>query len=511
MNAIIEQLKKEYKSLLAGMGIGQRPADFIGLDIGSKYFRAVRIKKTGLGFSSEDFITGKKEDLAGLKKRMNIKDEEGLYVNFEIKDMVIRRASIPVMPQGEIEGALKWELKEHSGLDADKSRVRFYILGEREAEDGTKKLNLIAFMYRESDIESKVKELKEAGLNIKSVIPMDFALARYVNNLKIAGGDEKIAIVDIGSIKTSISIIEKDKVYFTREIAIGGDAITEAMSGVIISDTGKIELSKEEAEKIKIENGIPSDMKMLGLVRPMLEKLASQIRSSLEYCENQFSCAVIKKIILAGNGSKLKGLREYLVKEMGIEVLTILPETAGAIGLALRPDSDLNMLPERFKAEDKKALKRFSVTAIIAILGFVLALSYAFLYVKAVNLKREVLIQKQYRDNLKEVKLLRDEIMAYNSAINAASLNGMYAVKIMKELSHIVIPGAAFDRLVINYTEPNVIIGGIVLKQDFLTEFMSRLESNPMFQNVRLSFSEQNQGFGPEAIKFEIMSNVRKK
>ncbi|MEK6733471.1 MAG: pilus assembly protein PilM [Candidatus Omnitrophota bacterium] len=511
MNTILEQLQKEYKSLLAGMGFGPKTTNFIGLDIGSRYFRVVRIKKIGDEFSIQDTLVDKIEELGNLSGKMRVKDEEELCANFNLEGIVIKRVSIPVMPQGEIESALKWELKEHVGFDIDKARIRFKILEEKETEDGAKKIELIAFAYQESDIEPRVKQLKEMGLNVQNVMPLNFAIARYINDSKIIPQDEKAAIVDIGSAKTLISIIEKDKVYFTREILAGGDTITEAMTGVTVSDKGRMELSKEDAENMKIEQGISSDIKILSLIRPVLEKLTSQIRSSLEYCESQFSCAVIKKIILAGNGSKLKGLREYFVKEMGIEVLTILPENAGAIGLALSADSDLNMLPEKFKTEDKKALKRFSITAIIAILGFVLALSYAFLYAKAVNLKREVRIQKQYRDNLKEVKLLRDEIMAYNSAISIASSNGVNAVKIMKELSNIVIPGAVFDRLVINYTEPNVIIGGIALKQDFLTEFMSKLESNPMFQNVRLSFSEQNQGFGPEAIKFEIISNVKKR
>ena len=54
---ILEKLKKEYKSLLSGMGIGQKPTNFIGLDMGSKYFRAVRIKKTG-----DKFIKGPATD-----------------------------------------------------------------------------------------------------------------------------------------------------------------------------------------------------------------------------------------------------------------------------------------------------------------------------------------------------------------------------------------------------------------------------------------------------------------
>src|SRR3989338_7744927 len=102
MNAILEQLKKEYRSLLGGMGFGPKPVNFIGLDIGFRYFRAVRIKKTGSEFSVQDNFTGKLDELAELLVKMNIKDEEDVSVNFNSEDMLIKRVSIPAMPHDEI-------------------------------------------------------------------------------------------------------------------------------------------------------------------------------------------------------------------------------------------------------------------------------------------------------------------------------------------------------------------------------------------------------------------------
>lgn len=508
---ILEKLQKEYKSLLAGMGIGQKSTNFIGLDIGSRHFRAVRIKKTGDEFSVQDTLVDRIEELGNLSSKMRVKDEEELCVNFNLEGIVIKRVTIPVMPQEEIESALKWELKEQIGFDIDKARIKFNVIGEKETEDGTKKIELIAFTYQESDVEPKVKELKEMGLNIRNVMPLDFALARYVDNSKIVPQDEKIAVVDIGSIKTVIFIIEKGRVYFTREIPFGGDAITEAMTGVIVPEKGKLELSREDAEAMKREYGIPLDIKIFSMVRPILERLASQIRASLEYCENQFSCVVFKKIILTGNGSKLKGLAGYLHKEAGLEVVTILPETAGAIGLALSMKSDLNMLPEKFRSEDQKALKRFSVTMVTFALGVILLFSYTLLCIQAINLKKGVETERQHWDNLKEVKLLKDKIIAYSSVINAVSMDGVYAGRIMKEISSMILPYIVLDRFSVDSKEPNIKIGGLVLKQDSLTEFMSKLESNPLFQNVKLSFSEENQGAGQDAVNFEITCNIRKR
>lgn len=511
MNAILEQLEKEYRLLLGGIGFGSKPTNFIGLDIGHRYFRAVRIKKTGDLFLVQDALVDKIEELVNLPDKMRIKDDEEVCINLNMEGVIIKRISMPVMPHEEIENALRWELKEQAEFDIDKAKIKFNTIGEKQAESGSKRMELMVFAYQEASVESKVRQLKEFGLNVKHVIPMDFALAKYLNSSKIIEGRERKVIVDIGGMKTIISMVENGKVYFRREVLVGGDAITEAMMGVTMSEKGRIELSREDAENMKMEGGIPQDIKIFSRIRPVLEKLTTQIRASLEYCENQFSCVVFKKIILAGNGSKLKGLAEYLHREAGVEVETILEENSGAIGLALSSGAGLNMLPEKFRREDKKALKRFSITMFVTMLGLILFLSYAFLFIQAINLKKEVRIQSQYRDNLKDIKLLRDKIMAYNLVIQAASSNGADCVKTMKELSNMIIPGAVFESLAINSAEPNVVIGGAVLKQNLLTEFMSNLESNPVFHNVKLSFSEQNPAYGIEAVKFEITSNIRKK
>jgi type IV pilus assembly protein PilM len=511
MKAILEQLKKEYKSLLGGMGFGPRPTDFIGLDIGSRSFRAVRIKKTGDKFLVQDTLIDSIEKFGDFPGKMAVKDEEEVCINLNLEGVIIKRLSIPVMPQEEIESALKWELKEQAEFDIDKAKIRFNILGEKEIDSGAKNIELIVFAYNGPDLESRVKRLKEMGLNVKNIVPLDFALAGYLNNSKIIPESEKAAIVDIGSVKTIISIIEKGKVYFTREIAIGGDAITEAMTGVIVSEKGRMELSREDAENMKKEYGIPADIKMLAMIRPILEKLASQIKSSLEYYEQYFHEAGVKRIVLAGNGSKLKGLREYIVKETGAEVLAILPEDSGAVGLALSMGLDLNMLPEKFRSEDQKALKRFSVRIVTVTLVFMLLFSYALLCIEAVNLKKGFEIQKQNWNNLREIKALKDKIIMYSAAINTISLNGINAGNIMKRISNLIVSDMALNRFTVDNKEPNIIIGGVVLKQDSLTEFMSKLESDHLFRNVKLSFSEKNAGLSSsDAVTFEITANAAK-
>jgi Tfp pilus assembly protein PilN len=271
-----------------------------------------------------------------------------------------------------------------------------------------------------------------------------------------------------------------------------------------------MEYSKEEAEKLKCEYGIPHDPKLLSMMRPVLEKLSSYVRDSLEYYGRQFKSGPVTKIILAGNGSRLKGLKEYLTKESGVEVIHVLPEHALAMGLALSKDNSLNMLPEVFKEEDKKKLKMISVRMLSFIIGLIVLFSYGFLCIKAHNLKKEIEIYQKQWSTIKEIKILRDKMLVCNLAVDTVSRNSLHIGVIMRELTNVVMRGLILDSVTIKAKELQLRLKGIVLNTDQLSEFMSNLENSPLFENVRLMFRKKSEKYSGDAVEFEITCKVVK-
>ncbi|MBU1147883.1 MAG: PilN domain-containing protein, partial [Candidatus Omnitrophica bacterium] len=250
------------------------------------------------------------------------------------------------------------------------------------------------------------------------------------------------------------------------------------------------------------------DMKILSMMRPVLERLVTQIKRSFEYCEHQFGCAPVKKIILAGGGAKLKGLKEYLSKEIEIEILDPLPEIAEAVGLGLMRNTDLNMLPEKFKEEKGRELKKVSLRMISIVLGLIFLFSYGILLARAVNLKKELEIYNQHLETVVDIRAIKDKMVILGSAVNTISSSTIETGKTMKELSNLMVPSAVLDSLVIKDTEPHIELSGVVLKEEELSEFMSNLEASPMFEKVKLVFSEKNEDRSKGALDFEIRCNL---
>jgi len=512
MKAIFEQLKKETSALISNIGLKTGSKKVIGLDIGHKTFRAIRGDESARQFDIKNMLVKDIACLKDLNKDFEIQPDEKIAVNFHGDNVAIRRASVPLMPHDEITTALRWQLKDNVQFDIDKAMIKFDILGEIEAQGGVKKLDVIAIIYKEEDVEKKVDELKKLELNVQAVFLSEFALAEYARHSNIVSSHDKMAIVDIGSVRTNIAIIENGKLYFSRDIAIGGDDITEAMTGVVISDKGRMELSKEDAEKIKCEQGIPEDMKILSLMRPVLERLSGQIQKSLEYCESQFSCTILRKIILAGSGSKLKGFKEYVLKETGIETLSILPEAACAIGLSLTSGSSLNIIPERFATEKRTVFKKISARMIFILAVSLCLVSYGLLSMKAVSLKNNIKVMKSQWDNIKDVKPVKERIVEITNAIDKISRPGAYYGSIMKELSGVTPAYVTLDTLVIGRDAPNIKISGVISKGDRLTEFMKEIERSPLFENIKLKFSNQreSEASSKDVLNFEIVFDVTK-
>jgi len=503
----IAQLKKEAKVLLSAAGRKSSQRKVIGLDLGLKHFKAVRVKRNSKDFSIEDNVIKETTFLKDLNKDMNIGSEEEISLGFDINNFAIRRASIPFMPKEEIEEALKWELKEQIEFDIDKARIKFSILGEKE-EDGSKKIDLIAIVYREANIEEKVNELKGLGLNVQDVFPTEFALTNYITNLNVVPPEEKVAIVDIGSVKTKISIVKDGKLCFARDVAIGGDTITGAMTGVLVSDKGKINFSKDEAEKLKCEKGIPKDIRVLSMMRPILERLSNQIKRSLDYYEHRFN-EPIEKIILAGGTSKLKGIKDYLSKEISVEVIEILPEISCATGLALINQPEVNIIPEYFKHEKKAILKKIFLRLVSFIVGSILLVSYLFLTVKAISLNNQIKIYKSYWDTIKDVTVVKDKMILFTHAINIISSESINSGEIMKELSNLTPSYVLLDSLVIKDKEPHIKVSGVILRGKKLSEFMSNLERSSLFEKVKLVFSKKNKDYSQNSLDFEVVCNVK--
>jgi type IV pilus assembly protein PilM len=107
------------------------------------------------------------------------------------------------------------------------------------------------------------------------------------------------ALIDIGAVKTNVTIMSGTQVSFTREIYVGGKDFTEAIAK-------KMGIPPAEAEKIKRNPSLKSE-EIKDYVSSLLDDLIHEIKLSFDYFEHQFDKS-IDDIYISGGASQLQGM-----------------------------------------------------------------------------------------------------------------------------------------------------------------------------------------------------------
>ena len=225
----------------------------------------------------------------------------------------LRIVSVPKMNEKEMAEAVKWEMEANIPLPLEQVYYDWQIIPE-ELLIEKNKANLLVAAISKTTVDEIIGVLEESGLEPVGLEIESIAQAR---SLIADKNNQTILIVDIGDRRTTFSANKEGLPCFTSSVPICGQVLTDVIAK-------GMNISFEEAEKLKITYGIGSDFKndpLFKLQKPVLESLVQEIERSidfyltcLKYSQN------IDKIILCGGGANMKGLLPYLSKKLGREM-----------------------------------------------------------------------------------------------------------------------------------------------------------------------------------------------
>lgn len=177
------------------------------------------------------------------------------------------------------------------------------------------KMDVLVVASRDENIEVRANTIKAAGL-IPQIVDVEYyamerACPLIVEQLPNNGIDKVIAVVDIGAVMTTITVLKDMKSIYTREEMFGGKQLTEAIQR-------RYGLSYEQAGKAK-KTGSVSDDYEPELLEPFRDSLVPLIRRSLQlfFASSQYN--EIDYIVLAGGGAMIPGLGEVIKERLGTE------------------------------------------------------------------------------------------------------------------------------------------------------------------------------------------------
>lgn len=311
------------------------PPDFLlmptfGIDISDKAIRmacleyssrGLRVKAVTEHFLPEGIVVGgrieKVSELAGLCRDL-AKSLKIDYVAMSLPEDLSYVVTM-VLPQASVDNlreSVELQLEEYVPVKI--REVSFDVEVLRLPSNDLPSFEVVVGVVSKREVVNSVELCGQVGVVLRSIEIESQALARSL----IKKGDMgTYMIIDFGQRRVSFSVVSKGLVVATSSVpSLGGDALTRVIQK-------NLNISFEEAEKIKIEKGLLGVDKNSDLFFSMMAHISSlrdEATTRIEYWQTKKEGVIksdpVTKIILCGGQSPLPGLIDYLSESLDLIV-----------------------------------------------------------------------------------------------------------------------------------------------------------------------------------------------
>ncbi|HIU64359.1 MAG TPA: pilus assembly protein PilM [Candidatus Avacidaminococcus intestinavium] len=304
------------------------PSSVLGIDIGTEYVKIVQVDLKGERPYVRDFAVSELPANLKTKGVLNAKDEliSFLYEllkrhNFSTKHAVfslngknvfVREIIMPMMPDAELKQAVGWDVGQYVPYEPDTFYFDYARFGE-ETSDGQQRIVLVA---APKEIVDGIIEISTA-LNLK-VLKIDIDVLTICRTL--VQPLSEFILLDIGHLYTMMTIFEKGAPVAQRALQNSwGTLITNVSE---ISGLEPRDLQALLQEKNYLTKAVTMDEEVIASVmKEEIITVARECRLTSDYYLSTKRDLSFSNLVIAGVGSKVPGLVEFLHNEIDAKVM----------------------------------------------------------------------------------------------------------------------------------------------------------------------------------------------
>ncbi|MDP8224692.1 MAG: type IV pilus assembly protein PilM [Candidatus Lernaella stagnicola] len=309
-----------------------RKKGVLGLDIGSGSIKVLELAETKLGYQLVNFgiaymphetivdstimnAPAVVNAVRTLIAENNVKSPRDVSTSVSGHSVIIRKITLPLMTEEEIEGNIQWEAEQYIPFDINEVNIDYQRLAMEGDDQESQDVLLVA--VKKEMVNDYTAVISEAGLNPVIMDVDAFAVQNmYEVNYEVERG-KVVTLVNIGASVININIVHNGNSVFTRDMSIGGNHYTEELQK-------QLSVSFEEAEQIKLGKQ-QADQDIQPILDGISNSIALEIQRSLDFFTATSNFAHISKVYLAGGAAKTAGLQQIIENQVGIPVEMINP------------------------------------------------------------------------------------------------------------------------------------------------------------------------------------------
>lgn len=319
------------------MGEGR---NLVGVDIGTASIKVCQVKETrkGLGIvrlgyaplGPQVIVDGQVMDAAAVVETLQrvfseakIRQKE-CALSVSGQSVIIRKITVPMMTEAELEEQIQWEAEQHIPFDIKDVHVDYQVL-RRRAEASQMDLLLVA--AKRDQIEEYAQLARNAKLR-PMVCDIDaFTVQNLFEYSRTLPQDQTIALINVGASLSSLNIIANGVSAFTREIANGGNVITEEIQK-------QLNVPYDQAEAYKCGGSASPDdplragmvpQQVVQVIEAVSDTIAAEIQRSLDFFMATSGEGEISRIYVTGGSANLAALARAIERRARVSVETWSP------------------------------------------------------------------------------------------------------------------------------------------------------------------------------------------
>jgi type IV pilus assembly protein PilM len=238
------------------------------------------------------------------------------------QSVIIRKITVPMMTSAELDEQIQWEAEQHIPFDIKDVEVDYQVLRRRPE---TSQMDLLLVAAKKDHISDYTQLVRNAKLK---PLVCDIDAFTVQNLFEFTHGlpeDRTIALINVGATLSSLNIVSSGVSAFTREIATGGNSVTEQIQK-------QLGVPHEQAEAYKC-GGTPETPTAFGIVphqvMPVIEMatdaIAAEIQRSLDFFVATSGENEISTIFLTGGSANLPNLVSSIQRRTRVGVQTWKP------------------------------------------------------------------------------------------------------------------------------------------------------------------------------------------
>ena len=282
---------------------------------------------------------------------------KGIVTSLAGNSVIIKKVTLEKMNETELRDLIRDEAGKYLPFEnMDDVNYDFQILGENNYNPN--QMDIVIVAAKKEIVNSYLDAVTVSGQNVDILDVAPFVLETLYGINYEFDNEEIVVLINIGANTTGINVVKGGVSVFTRDFALAGNSITEA-----IQEKNKVTF--EEAEKLKV-GGLPEgsegdNLDLKNNILQFAQPICMEIERSIDYFRSTFGGEDIKQILLAGGSARIPNLAKHLSEMLNVktEVMdpflkinynkrnidiknleNIKPVAAAAIGLGLRKIGD---------------------------------------------------------------------------------------------------------------------------------------------------------------------------